>query len=96
MLTSKQRAKLKRIAATTETILQVGKGGVGDQLVKQVDNALTARELVKLHALETAPEEPGTLAQALADATRSEVVQVIGRRMVLYRRNAKKPVIVFD
>ncbi|MCI8815352.1 MAG: YhbY family RNA-binding protein [Angelakisella sp.] len=96
MLTSKQRAKLKSIAATTETILQVGKGGVGDQLVKQVDNALTARELVKLHALETAPEEPGTLAQALADATRSEVVQVIGRRMVLYRRNAKKPVIVFD
>ncbi len=96
MLTSKQRAKLKSIAATTETILQVGKGGVGDQLVKQVDDALTARELVKLHALETAPEEPGTLAQALADATRSEVVQVIGRRMVLYRRNAKKPVIVFD
>ena len=96
MLTSKQRAKLKSIAATTETILQVGKGGVGDQLVKQVDDALTARELVKLHALETAPEEPGTLAQALAVATRSEVVQVIGRRMVLYRRNAKKPVIVFD
>ena len=96
MLTSKQRAKLKSIAATTETILQAGKGGVGDQLVKQVDDALTARELVKLHALETAPEEPGTLAQALADATRSEVVQVIGRRMVLYRRNAKKPVIVFD
>ncbi|MCI9530015.1 MAG: YhbY family RNA-binding protein [Angelakisella sp.] len=96
MLTSKQRAKLKSIAATTETILQVGKGGVGDQLVKQVEDALTARELVKLHALETAPEEPGTLAQALADATRSEVVQVIGRRMVLYRRNAKKPVIVFD
>jgi RNA-binding protein len=96
LLTSKQRAKLKSIAATTETILQVGKGGVGDQLVKQVDDALTARELVKLHALETAPEEPGTLAQALADATRSEVVQVIGRRMVLYRRNAKKPVIVFD
>ena len=96
MLTSKQRAKLKSIVATTETILQVGKGGVGDQLVKQVDDALTARELVKLHALETAPEEPGTLAQALADATRSEVVQVIGRRMVLYRRNAKKPVIVFD
>ncbi len=96
MLTSKQRAKLKSIATTTETILQVGKGGVGDQLVKQVEDALTARELVKLHALETAPEEPGTLAQALADATRSEVVQVIGRRMVLYRRNAKKPVIVFD
>lgn len=91
MLTSKQRAKLKSIAATTETILQVGKGGVGDQLVKQVDNALTARELVKLHALETAPEEPGTLAQALADATRSEVVQVIGTKFVLYRESHSKP-----
>lgn len=93
MLTSKQRAKLKSIASSTETILQVGKGGVGDQLVKQVDDALTARELVKLHVLDSVPEEPGELAQALADATNSEVVQVIGRRLVLYRRNPKKPVI---
>lgn len=96
MLTSKQRAKLKSIAATTETILQVGKGGVGEQLVKQVDDALTARELVKLRALETAPEEPGELAQALAEATGSQVVQVIGRRLVLYRKNPKKPVILLD
>lgn len=96
MLTSKQRAALKSIAANTETILQVGKGGIGDQLVKQVDDALTARELVKLHVLESAPEKPGELAQALADATGSQVVQVIGRRLVLYRRNPKKPVIVLD
>ena len=96
MLTSKQRAKLKSIAATTETILQVGKGGVGDQLVKQVDDALAARELIKLHVLESAPEEPGELAQALAGATGSQVVQVIGRRLVLYRKNPKKPVIVLD
>lgn len=96
LLTSKQRAKLKSIAATTETILQVGKGGVGEQLVKQVDDALTARELVKLRALETAPEEPGELAQALAEATGSQVVQVIGRRLVLYRKNPKKPVILLD
>lgn len=96
MLTSKQRAKLKSIAATTETILQVGKGGVGEQLVKQVDDALTARELVKLRALETAPEEPGELAQALAEATGSQVVQVIGRRLVLYRKNPKKPVLLLD
>ena len=96
MLTSKQRARLKSIAASTETILQIGKGGVGEQLVKQVDDALTARELVKLRALETAPEEPGELAQALAEATGSQVVQVIGRRLVLYRKNPKKPVIVLD
>ena len=96
MLTSKQRAKLKSIAASTETILQVGKGGVGEQLVKQVDDALTAREIIKLRVLETAPEEPGILDQELAEATESEVVQVIGRRLVLYRKNPKKPVIVLD
>ena len=84
MLTSKQRARLKSIAASTETILQIGKGGVWEQLVKQVDDALTARELVKLRALEPAPEEPGELAQAL------------GRRLVLYRKNHKKPVILLD
>lgn len=96
MLTSKQRAKLKGIASTTETILQIGKGGVGEQLIKQVDDALTARELIKLHLLDTAPESPNEAAQALADATKSEVVQVIGRRVVLYRKNPKKPVILLD
>lgn len=96
LLTSKQRAKLKSIAASTETILQVGKGGIGEQLIKQVDDALTARELIKLRVLETAPEEPGELAQALGEATGSEVVQIIGRRLVLYRRNPKKPVIRLD
>lgn len=96
MLTSKQRAKLKGIASTTETILQVGKGGVGEPLVKQIDDALTARELIKLHLLETAPEEPKETAQALSEATGSEVVQVIGRRIVLYRKNPKKPQISLE
>lgn len=96
MLTSKQRAKLKSIAASTETILQIGKGGMGEQLVKQVDDALTARELIKLRVLETAPEEPEALAQELAESTGSQVVQVIGRRLVLYRKNPKKPVIPLD
>lgn len=96
MLTSKQRAKLKAIASTTETILQVGKGGVGEQLIKQVDDALTARELIKLRLLDTAPESPDEISQALASATGSEVVQVIGRRVVLYRKNPKKPVIQLE
>lgn len=93
MLTSKQRAKLKSIANTTETILQIGKGGVGGQLITQVDDALEARELIKLHVLETAPESSAELARQLADATNSEVVQIIGRRIVLFRQNRKKPVI---
>ena len=93
MLTSKQRAKLRGLANTADTILQVGKGGVNEMLVKQVDDALTARELIKLRVLETSPEPAKEIAQQLADATRSQTVQVIGSKFVLYRRNDEKPVI---
>jgi len=75
-----------------ETILQVGKGGIGDALLKQVDDALTARELIKLRVLETAPAFARETAQELAEKTSSEVIQVIGTRFVLYRRNPKKPI----
>lgn len=92
MLTSKQRANLRAQANKLETILQVGKSGVGDALVKQVDDALTAREMVKLRALETAPELARGTAEQLAQLTGSEVVQVIGTRFILYRRNPKNPV----
>lgn len=93
MLTSKQRARLRALANPIETILQVGKSGVGDQLIRQVNDALTARELVKLRVLETAPGSLAETAAALAQATGSEVVQTIGTRFVLYRRNPEKPVI---
>ncbi len=96
MLTSKQRAKLRSMANGLETILQVGKSGVGDQLIKQVDDALTARELIKLRTLETSPESSRETAGILADATNSEVVQVMGSRITLYRKNQKKPVIKLD
>ncbi len=96
MLTSKQRAKLRGSASTGETILQVGKGGVAEALVKQVDDALTARELIKLRVLETSPEPVREVARQLAEATDSEVVQVIGMKLVLYRRNPEKPVVSLD
>ena len=96
MLTSKQRAKLRGLANPIETILQVGKGGVADPLVKQVDEALTARELIKLRALETCPAPVREIAGQLAEATGADVVQVIGTRFVLYRKNPKKPVIELD
>lgn len=92
-MTSKQRAALRGLSNGMDAILQVGKGGIGEQLVKQVDDALEARELIKLSVLETAPEEPREIAEFLAGATRSEVVQVIGRKLVLYRQNKKKPMI---
>ena len=106
LLTSKQRARLKSIAASTETILQIGKGGVGEQLVKQVDDALTARELVKLRAVDATGVLDVTffnqswlknsLRQGETCVFCSQVVQVIGRRLVLYRKNPKKPVILLD
>ena len=89
MLTSKQRAQLRALANNMETILQVGKGGIGEQLLKQVSDALLARELIKLRVLETAPEGAREAAEELADATDSEVVRVIGTRIILYRHNKK-------
>ena len=91
MLTSKQRAYLRGLANSAETILQVGKEGISDYLIKQVDDALTARELIKGKVLETAPGVAGEIAAQLAEATGSEVVQVIGMRFILFRRNLKNP-----
>lgn len=91
MLTSKQRAYLRGLANSAETILQVGKEGISENLIRQVDDALTARELIKGKVLETAPGFAREIAQELAEATGSEVVQVIGMRFVLFRRNLKDP-----
>ena len=93
MLTSKQRAKLRGIASTYETIFQVGKGGIGDQLVQQVLDALKNRELIKLHVLDNCEYSAADAAAILAEKSRSEVVQVIGNRFVLYKRNPQDPVI---
>lgn len=91
MLTSKQRASLRGMANSLDTIGQVGKGGVIDAIVTQVDNALTARELIKLRVLETCPLTAREAAVELAEKTGAQVVQVIGYRFVLYRRNPDKP-----
>ena len=91
-LTSKQRAQLRGMANGIETILQVGKDGIGENLVKQADDALEARELIKGRVLDNNIEyDSRTAAEALAKATRSEVVQVIGTRFVLYRESHSKP-----
>ena len=90
MLTSKQRARLRACANQTETILQIGKDGINEKLIVQVEDALTARELIKLRVLETAPVSPREAAEELARQTDSENIQVIGTRFVLYRRNQEK------
>lgn len=89
MLTSKQRAVLRGMANSMDTIFQVGKGGISDTLVAQTDDALRARELIKLRVLENSGYTAREAAEQLAEQTGSEVVQVIGSRFVLYRRNPK-------
>lgn len=89
-LTSKQRAQLRGLASKIDTILIVGKEGIGDNLVIQAEGALEARELIKGKVLETAPLSPREVADILAPKTRSEVVQVIGTKFVLYRESHSK------
>ena len=93
-MTSKQRAYLKSLASNEDTILMIGKGGMSEQIVKQADDALTARELIKGKVLESAEKSAAEYAAYLAEQTKSEVVQVIGSKFVLYRRNEKEPKIV--
>ncbi len=89
-LTSKQRAQLRALANALEPIVHIGKGDLGENLVQQADEALEARELVKCRVLETSLLSPKEAAQALSQATRSEVVQVIGTKFILYRPSHKK------
>lgn len=91
LLTSKQRAFLRSMANPLDPILHVGKGELSDALFKQADDALTARELIKGKALEASPLTSREAAEQIAAAVRAEVVQVIGRTFVLYRRNDKEP-----
>ena len=90
MLNSRQRAQLRGLANGIETIFQIGKGGVGDQLVKQVDEALAVRELIKVRTLESSPESARQAAELVAGRVGADVVQVIGARFVLYRQSKEK------
>ena len=91
-LTSKQRAQLRGLANSIDTILHIGKDGIGENLIKQADDALEARELVKGKVLDNKIEyDARTAAAELAQATRSQVVQVIGTKFVLYRESHSKP-----
>lgn len=89
-LTSKQRAQLRAMGNSLEPIIHIGKGDLNDNLIRQADDALEARELVKCRVLETSEYSPREAADALGRATRSEVVQVIGTKFILYRQSHKK------
>ena len=88
-MTSKQRAYLKKLATNIDTIFQVGKGDISENMVTQISNALEARELIKLRVLDNSLYSAREAAEEIASRTNSEVVIVIGTRFVLYRVSEK-------
>lgn len=94
MITSKQRAALRKMANTIPAILQIGKGGICDNLLKQIDDALEARELVKISILDTAMMDTRATCSSVAEALGAEPVQAIGSRFVLYRESKENKTIV--
>ena len=89
MLNSKQRAILKSAASRMDAIFQIGKGGVGEAAVKSIGDALEARELVKISVLDNSDEDVREAAENIAAMTESEVVAVIGRKIILFKESSK-------
>ncbi len=90
MLTSKQRSNLKSIAANLSPVGQCGKGGITENMIRSLSDALEARELIKVNVLTNAEEDAKTLGAELAERLSAECVAVIGRKVILYRRSARK------
>ena len=94
-MTSKERAYLRSLANTITAIFQIGKGGISDVLLEQLNNALEARELIKVSVLETAPYSAKEIANEVADGTNSQVIQVVGNKITLFRQKKKDSKIIF-
>ena len=90
MMTSKQRAYLKGLAMTIEPIYQVGKSSLTPEITKGIDEALEARELIKVNILKNCLDNPIEIANIVAERTHAEVVQVIGNKIILYRASKDK------
>ena len=93
MLTSKQRAYLRGLAQSCPAIMQIGKGGISDNLIKTVSDALEARELVKLTVLENSGEQPREMLDKLCQSLGADGVACVGRKIVLYRESQDKKTI---
>lgn len=91
MITSKQRSYLRGLANSIEPIFQVGKGGISDNMIKQVEDALEARELVKVKVLNNAEMSSEEACREMSQRTGAEGVQVIGNKFVIYKRSKEKP-----
>ncbi len=93
-MTSKQRAYLKSLAMNEDTIINIGKSSLTPEICTAVEEALDKRELIKIGVLKNCIDDPKAIAQAMAERTRSQVVQVIGKKIVLYKPRKKDPKIV--
>ena len=89
-MTSKQRSNLKSLAANIAPVGQVGKGGMGENMLRSFSDALEARELIKINVLTNAEEDAKDLGDELAARLSAECVAVIGRKVILYRRSSRK------
>ena len=89
-MTSKQRSHLKSIAANLDPIFQLGKGGISENMVKSISDALEARELIKIKVLENSEYTAREAADILSEATGADCVQVIGRKFVLFKQKPKE------
>lgn len=93
MITPKQRAELKGLANSLEPVFQIGKGGVNDAQVNQIDDYLRVHELIKIKVLDNSLYTSREAANEIAEKINADVVQVIGSKAILYKRNKKDPVI---
>lgn len=87
MLTGKQKRYLRSLAHNIDPIFQIGKGGINENMIKQIDDTLENRELIKVHVLQNNFDDEKELAETLSEATHSELVQVIGSMIVIYRES---------
>ena len=90
MLTKTQRQYLKGLSNTLKPLVQIGKGGLNENIIVSVDEVLEAHELCKINILNTCPQETAEIALDLSSATNSDIVSQLGRKIVLFRRNVKK------
>ena len=93
-MTSKQRSYLKGLAQTTESLFQIGKSNLTPEITNAIEEAFNTHELLKITVLKNATDNPNEMAKVLAERTHSSVVQVIGRKIVIYKPDSKNPKII--
>ena len=90
-MTSKQRAYLKSLASAMEPVVHIGKASVSPEVIASVEEAVNARELIKIGVLKNCADDPRLIAEIIAERTHSQIVQVIGKKIILYKPDKDKP-----